>query len=252
MRLKSLIPLSVAAIALAPGMSLAADYDPPVYVEEAPELVPVEIGSGWYLRGDVTYTANKAYEDDNFGTSPGDVATSRIRPFGGTIGMGYHFNDYLRAEVNFGIQPSQEASLVSDGVDGIGAFTATSRTKNSMYSGMVNVYGDLGTFAGFTPYVGAGIGMVSTKRSYEFSQVYPLVVGANTTALDSRRDYDYAYTVGAGVSYNFTPTMALDVGYQYFAAPNSEYYRITGPTTATLEKGIDFHQIKVGLRYDLW
>jgi opacity protein-like surface antigen len=252
MRLKSLIPLSVAAIVLAPGMSLAADYDPPVYVDEAPEFVPVEVGSGWYLRGDVSYTANKPFEYDAVGTVPGDVATSRIRPFGATVGMGYHFNDYLRAEVNFGIQPSQEASLVSDGTDGLGAFTATSRTKNSMYSGMVNVYGDLGTIAGFTPYVGAGIGMVSTKRSYEFSQVYPLLTGVDIARLDSARDYDYAYTVGAGVSYNFTPSMAIDVGYQYFAAPNSEYYRITGPTTATLEKGIDFHQIKVGLRYDLW
>lgn len=253
MSLRSFVIASAGAVTLLPAVPvLAADYDPPIYVENADEYVPVEVGSGWYLRGDITYTANRAYESDVVGTSPGDMATSRIQPFGGTVGMGYHFNDYLRAELNVGIQPSQDSSLVSDGTDITGDFTATSNARNSMYSGMVNVYADLGTYAGFTPYVGAGVGLVSTKRSYEFSQVYPLVVGADVYSIDSKRRYDYAYTLGAGLAYNFAPSMALDVGYQYFAAPNSEYYRITGPTTAALEKGISFHQVKVGVRYDLW
>lgn len=253
MSLRSFVIASAGAATLLPAVPvLAADYDPPIYIENADEYVPVEVGSGWYLRGDITYTANRAYRDDVVGSILGDVATSRIQPFGGTVGMGYHFNDYLRAELNVGIQPTQDTSLVSNGTDGIGDFTATSSAKNSMYSGMVNVYADLGTYAGFTPYIGAGVGLVSTKRFYELDQVYPAVIGSDVHVVDTKRRYDYAYTLGAGLAYNFTPSMALDVGYQYFAAPSSEYYRITGPTTATLEKGINFHQVKVGVRYDLW
>ncbi len=47
-----------------PAAAYAADYDPPIFVEEAAEYVPVEVGSGWYLRGDVGYV---------FDTSIGDV-----------------------------------------------------------------------------------------------------------------------------------------------------------------------------------
>ena len=40
--------------------ALAADYDPPIVVDEAPRNVPVEVGSGWYLRGDVGYSFNQS------------------------------------------------------------------------------------------------------------------------------------------------------------------------------------------------
>jgi len=51
-----------------PAAAYAADYDPPIFVEEAAEYVPVEVGSGWYLRGDVGYV---------FDTSIGDVEYTR-------------------------------------------------------------------------------------------------------------------------------------------------------------------------------
>ena len=52
----SRLALLLAAAALGPlPAAYAADYDPPIIVEEATEYVPVEVGSGWYLRGDVGY-----------------------------------------------------------------------------------------------------------------------------------------------------------------------------------------------------
>ena len=47
----------------------AADFDLPVVVDEAPEFVPVEIGSGWYLRGDIGYSV----------ASSGGAGTSSLR-----------------------------------------------------------------------------------------------------------------------------------------------------------------------------
>ena len=35
--------------------ALAADYDPPIVIDQPVEEVPVEVGSGWYLRGDIGY-----------------------------------------------------------------------------------------------------------------------------------------------------------------------------------------------------
>lgn len=58
------IALAMAAVAVFPAWHAgAADYDPPIYVEPAEEYVPVEIGSGWYLRGDVAYNFARSYKD---------------------------------------------------------------------------------------------------------------------------------------------------------------------------------------------
>ena len=59
------IALALFAVGLAPLHALAADYDPPIYVDEAPEYQPVEIGSGWYLRGDVGYAFSHPFKDDS-------------------------------------------------------------------------------------------------------------------------------------------------------------------------------------------
>src|SRR6185312_8038932 len=70
---KSLKALALAAAVLTPvTQALAADYDPPIYVDQAPDYRPVEVGSGWYLRGDVGYAFNKPYD---FNESPTGVIT---------------------------------------------------------------------------------------------------------------------------------------------------------------------------------
>ncbi len=66
MRYKTGIVLALAAATLLPAAALAADYDPPIYVDEAPEYVPVEVGSGWYLRGDVGYAFKRNYKNEAF------------------------------------------------------------------------------------------------------------------------------------------------------------------------------------------
>ena len=47
---------AAATAAIASTPALAADYDPPIVVDKAPEFVPVEVGNGWYLRGDLGYS----------------------------------------------------------------------------------------------------------------------------------------------------------------------------------------------------
>lgn len=116
------VRVSAACAALVAGpaaQALAADYDPPIYVEEAPEYVPVEIGSGWYLRGDVAYSTARRFRDVamrldnslfnnalvNFDPAlPLDTfaASAKSNPISGSIGIGYHVNDILRLEANIG------------------------------------------------------------------------------------------------------------------------------------------------------
>lgn len=256
MRLVTRLMLSIAALAVPPATSvLAADYDPPLFIEEAPEYVPVEIGSGWYLRGDVGYSLKDTYKNRTFGSGGYTMLLDESnQPVTASFGIGYHFNDFLRAEANVGTLPYYKAGLnyLTVEPDNTVESRVGVEAKNRMWSGIVNVYGDLGTFAGFTPYVGVGAGMVSAKRQYRFHQDYvdPNVV--DYTFVDSKRNYSFAYTLGAGIAYNLSTNLALDVGYQYMSAPRAERVEIVGPATYAIHKGVDFHQVKVGLRYSLW
>ncbi len=46
-----------------------------------------------------------------------------------------------------------------------------------------------------------------------------------------------------------TRNVSVDVGYQYLSAPSAEYRDLA---SGAVKDGIDFHQLRVGLRYDLW
>ena len=186
MTIKSRIALAVAAAFLLPLTPAgAADYDPPIYVDQAPDYQPVEVGSGWYLRGDVGYAFSHKFDDTS--NNPGFSSSQTL--FDGSIGMGYHFNDYFRADLNFGILPSNK---FGDSIDTTCAGSTTTTTtdnisntitsqittrptsqpckgssdaSNKAYSLMANGYVDLGTYVGITPYIGAGAGVVYSKRS---------------------------------------------------------------------------------------
>lgn len=231
MSLQTRIALSLAAAALWQVPAVAADYDPPILVDNAPEYVPVEVGSGWYLRGDIGYNLNDPVYD--FTLLGEETDNTRIN---GSLGVGYHFNDYFRGEFNLGFV-GRDTFDYSDLVNTISA-------ENTVWSGMVNGYVDLGTVAGFTPYVGAGIGLLysSQKLSIDAPSI-PLAVDIKD------RQYEFAYSLGAGVNYQLAQNLSMDVGYQYLSSPDLQYLNVD---TGLIDEGVDYHQIKVGLRYDLW
>ena len=101
---------AIAANAAAlPLPALAADYEPPIVIDQPVEEVPVEVGSGWYLRGDIGYNfevdadgdfdyrtfdpLTGAYSDNVFATG------SLNEQVTWSAGVGYNFTDMLRADV---------------------------------------------------------------------------------------------------------------------------------------------------------
>ena len=69
--MKASLRILILAIAVGlPPSAFAADYDPPIVVDQPVEDVPVEVGSGWYLRGDIGYNFDlQADGDFDFRTS---------------------------------------------------------------------------------------------------------------------------------------------------------------------------------------
>lgn len=279
---KTHIALALIGVAtLAQGSAaLAADYSPPIFVEEAAEeYKPVEIGSGWYLRGDVGYDFSNTY--DRMERS-GEYGVD-TKPFSGSVGMGYHFNDYFRGELNAGILPSADfiredaiASCVGDervlrtdddGNELIVLEEAyrncaqTSEVSLKAYDIMANAFVDLGTYAGITPYVGAGVGAMYVKSSrsegdkncvtdqYFICRADPIFYDGVT---ETQSKIEFAYALGAGLSYRVAKSASIDLGYEFKSAPGATYYVVNEDTEVVREKGLDFHTVKLGFRYDLW
>ena len=287
MQFKLRIVLALAAAVLLPQASaLAADYDPPIYVDQAPEYQPVEVGSGWYLRGDIGYAFSDPFKREQGFTDTSNYEYSS-HEFTGTVGVGYHLTDYLRTELNFGILPGNKFSdtvLVANACRGhtnvivgtnpivIQPVAATQDCNvgnfgsNKAYTAMANAYVDLGTYVGLTPYIGGGLGIAYTKYSKSIGkkdckEVSPNSSGAGGFACDDPAGYDgqveseakfnFADSLGAGLSYQMTKNVSLDLGYEYFAIPGATYVAYDRGQFNT-HKGLDYHQVKLGFRYDLW
>jgi opacity protein-like surface antigen len=331
---RNLAALTLAAASLVTTAAMAADYEPPIYVEETPEYVPVEVGSGWYLRGDLAYDFKRnlqdafpgldpsIFRDESIGVPPAsafDINPANIddsdSDISASIGFGYHFNDYFRADVNIGLLDSDkyeavgylnpdpnfpqdygclgELSVETVTFDGQGNPVSTSTVSgdarqgcevstsinNSAWNGTVNGYVDLGTYAGFTPYIGAGVGLLYSRTKLKMNafcepdqfvgaisgfqqttrtfQCYgdggtPVNAPVTYTPIDfNESNYNLMYTLNAGVSYKFNENISLDVGYQYMNSPDFTSYTISSAGLQRNE-GLDAHQVKVGFRYDLW
>lgn len=279
--------LAPAALASLAGTSaaLAADYLPPlyeepVYVETAEEYVPVEVGSGWYLRGDVGYLLSstpsgpfpyRTYDpaSGNYGQSAfatgvldGDLA------FG--VGIGYRFTDWIRADLTAERFDMRFNGTTTMATPCPGQPTGTCRTQDSSSLGatglMANVYVDLGTIAGFTPYVGAGAGFtIADWRT--LGTTFHCVSGAGacaalpaiTTERNGISTWRFTYAAMAGIAYDISDNLKVDLGYKYRHVSGGDMFHFTQAQQALgasgaqgRDSGFGQHEIRIGLRYALW
>ncbi|BBE74087.1 outer membrane protein [Oharaeibacter diazotrophicus] len=255
----STFALAAAIVCLAPvGAVRAADMPEYPPVIDTPEPLPLPAVGGWYLRGDIGY---KVYGDPEMALSNSnyagfDASTAKGfhedagDAFAVGIGAGYKFNDYLRADVTLDYEtPSTFSSrLFCPG----GCTDTYSRefADISAWSALVNGYVDLGTYYGVTPYVGAGIGASYLLTDDVYSRY-------DNTRDDYKGDgkWNFAWALMAGASYAINPQWSVDLGYRYLNLGDAQSGVITagdGTTTRIDYKNIDAHEVRLGLRYNLY
>jgi opacity protein-like surface antigen len=278
--------MSAASLAL-PALAspaLAADYEPPVVVDQPVEEVPVEVGSGWYLRGDIGYNFSDNADGDfdyrtfdpitgTYGASAFDSASLDNQITWG-LGFGYHFTDMVRADVTvdgFKMGFDGATSSAAPCVDtaafpayaGTGCRSEDSATA-SVLSFMANGYVDLGTYVGFTPYVGAGLGYSYVDWSSLGSSTFctggtcPAALVAATSS-PGEQSWRFTYALMAGLAYDVTNNVKVDLGYRYRkidGGPMFDFDPATAAAGATGTQGDDpgfaTHEVRLGVRYDLW
>lgn len=273
----------IAAALLVPALTLganAADYEPPVVeslpiVEDVPEYVPVEVGSGWYLRGDVGYAMTSASGPFSFRSYDAGVYTPGLftsAAYTGDmnygIGFGYRFTDMLRADVtadNFRLRANGQRGFGSPcpGENPGTTCAASDLASVNAWSFMANAYVDLGTVARFTPYVGAGVGMTYANwgsATSDFTCLGAACAAGTTRAGHAGIDnWRFTYAAMAGFAYDFGKNMKLDFGYTFRHVGGGDMFGFTSVAQAAgaggaeaRDPGFNQHIVRIGLRYELW
>ena len=225
-------------------------YAPPA--SSAPVDAPQEFGSGWYLRGDAAFGPEdrpKLLLESNVPTFDRNGSSVRYA-FG--AGAGYKFTDWFRADVTGDyLDPLHYAANIPCGIN----CAINQRTDIERFDGLVNGYVDLGTFAGFTPYVGAGVGVAGTVHDGSIRiDGAPLASGVIdprtgtlvTSGIPSHTDYGFAWAAMAGVSYAVAPHMLLDIGYRYLDLGRTT---VSLFPSATVTRDLSTQEVRFGVRY---
>ncbi|NTJ43175.1 porin family protein [Agrobacterium larrymoorei] len=219
----------------------------PAFVDTAPEI-QVQEASGWYLRGDVGYSFNKAksFEFDRAGTVIRSSSSSMKDSFLVGAGVGYQINNYLRTDLTFDYMAKSDfrGSAVNAGGTGNDDFRSSLRA----YTLMANAYVDLGTYGRITPYVGAGVGGAYVKWD-KFT--IDTACGGTPCSWEGKGDWRFAYALMAGASIDVTCNLKADVGYRFRQIGKGEMFGIGsgGNSGPGRSKGFTSHEVRVGGRY---
>lgn len=257
-KIKGYAAMGAAMLWLGAAPAYAADLQDPGMVEVTPF-------SGWYLRGDIGMSNQRFDHLDYVGFSDPVYHTwfndgEFDAGITGQIGVGYQFNDWLRADVTAQYRGKTEFSAM-DFYDTDGDLSTTDdaatneyHAKKSEWLFLANAYADLGTYAGFTPYVGAGIG--ASRNTISGFTDNNIITGGGGYA-GSASEWELAWALHAGVGIKATDRMTIDLGYSYVdlgdGKTDDAYDYIRSQTRVDPEpfkfKDIASHDFKVGVRY---
>jgi len=276
--------LGIAVLLALSGSVQAGDYYPPGQVVEAPEGSVVEFGTGWYLRGDMAVSTHEVDPTFTLGGVKNNQDVGYLSSFG--VGGGYRINNFLRVDgtidqfMNFGYDSQRSVNCGSWTWDHdanpataerpmTGACDESRSLSASATVLMLNGYLDLGNYSGFTPYVGGGIGAAYVRwDDYNQTDTCHMSVATATTCLNgtvstiyspttfsSNKEWKPAASLMAGVSYDISQNLKLDVGYKYtyISGGNATDNVNMWPGFASVKyDAFNIHQVRIGLRYEIW
>ncbi len=237
--LSALIAAWIAGVAFA-ATAQAADMSrswpaPPDF--QRPSTPMTELMSGWYLRGDIGYRYNKM--GSITGSDPANPVVSHKYDntfmLGG--GLGYKFQ-WFRTDLTLDYGTQARAR----GYDAAGAVHY--EAKIDTFTTLANLYFDLGTWGGITPYVGAGIGASYLRTSdYINTSLTP------STVVSVTPKWSLSWALMTGISYQFMPNLVFDVGYRYLKLGDAEASDRPESPARTRFQNISAQELRLGIRY---
>jgi opacity protein-like surface antigen len=221
--------LVLASVGIVAGLMSANAADlPPVSQGAAP--VVEGLGGGWYLRGDIGFSNQVVGNLSN----PQDATTTSFRYLDTgfdagpllALGVGYQLNSWLRTDLTGEYRGAANFHGFEVWTGSIGAPPATA-TGTDAYSAsksewvvLANVFADLGTWWGATPFLGAGAGLADVTISHFHDQGTVTTLAAGTTPTagalgGSASTWNFAWALYAGFAYRVSPGLTLELAYRY-------------------------------------
>ncbi|MBL4732605.1 MAG: porin family protein [Rhizobiaceae bacterium] len=261
---KKTLLITAAMIAVAPT-AFAADMLPNIV--EAPREIVAMSSTGWYLRGDIGYATIKNSGVLYYQGVPTLTGEFEQHDFDHTWmlggGIGYQVTDYFRVDAtlnqyfNTSFNGSSAQNTTSCGGTGGTTCNYFDNSDVTVTTALANAYFDLGTYSGFTPYVGAGIGGAKLHwGDLKNIEVCASGCGGTTTATSihsGTSEWRFAYAFHAGTSYDISANLKLDAGYSYTHVEGGTMFNYESGSAYVGQQGfdgdMDIHAFKVGLRY---
>ena len=203
--------LSVIGIAALALTSAAQAADMPSIPMSAPVGTQVtEFFSVWYARIDGGYRANNLSNGQALGIPFATTEYQNSGTIGG--GVGYKWN-WFRGDITFdyGNAPKFVGNTYASPLVNA-PFNVTA--KLATYTTLANAYIDMGTWWGFTPYVGGGIGATYLKPT---GFALTDTTGTTYSTIGTGAKWTFSWAAMAGVSYAFSPAFLIDASYRYLS-----------------------------------
>jgi opacity protein-like surface antigen len=248
-----------------------------------PAPVPVpDFAADYYLRGDISYNFSDA---DRFQTEY-DAYAPTLREDAGLdefarygFGFGLYLSRWLRADITIDVRneiTGDAAGTVnySDPATGLDMQDVISDTiRSRTWTGLVNGYIDLPMgHTAFTPYIGAGVGLVLHTFSRTLAQTItctdavgdcdPNTAGVQpgnvlqATYAGTDKDYSFAFAgaLMVGASYDISHNTKFDFGYRALFMDGADFALNVGagnPNQHVIVPDQTVHELRVGLRFDI-
>jgi opacity protein-like surface antigen len=230
---------------------------PPPPIEVAP-AVCATCGGPWYLKGfvgaanpEVDKIHSELFKTNDFTVYHEDIKSTPL--FG--LGFGYEFNNWLRFDIT-GEYRGKSTFLAQDSYPGGVGFTGGTNEYTAdieSWIGLANMYIDLGTYHCVTPYIGAGLGFASI----DVLGLKDVNVPNNSVfyAADNT-ETNFAWAVYAGLAYDVTPAVTIDLSYRYTDLGDAQSGKVTAFDNSSFYNGVEIeditsHDLMVGVRWKL-
>ena len=241
-------------------------YKDPVSLAVAvPAPVPIPETVAWYIRGDVGYSAYQApdlLEGNQFELS--DTGIDGSWSVGG--GFGYYLTARVRSDITVDyLADSQVTATNSNANAPVGGGVREFDLRSTV--ALANLYWDFDRYGHFSPYIGVGVGLAVNETSAGQAAGTTYLNGTDGS-INGASDSNLALALMAGVSFQLSEGVHLDANYRYLYLGGGETGNISDttvdvnvlpvPPRVVVNGGsidideIHVHQIRIGVRLDIW
>ncbi len=173
--------------------------------------------------------------------------------------IGKYFQGGVRGELELATRTQDVDSIDGDGL-GFGGFPVSDEVALGDFTVttlMVNVFKDFNVDAAgrLTPYLGAGIGAAKVRAEFDNIAFADVLDSGDSPAagyavFTQSDDYTIALQGMAGLTFDFTDNMMIDVRYKYLGTGKAEYDSVINARDVAVESNYRVQEITAGLRWN--